>query len=92
MKEDKNNIWFPAKKYGVGWGLPVTWQGWLVLLLYAVLLILGVNLLTSAFIAIPFFIAYFFSLTGLLVFICWKKGEQSGFRWGKNNEVKNKSV
>jgi hypothetical protein len=22
--------WFPAKRYGWGWGLPVTWQGWLV--------------------------------------------------------------
>ncbi len=22
--------WFPAKTYGWGWGLPVTWQGWVV--------------------------------------------------------------
>lgn len=22
------DIWFPAKKYGYGWGLPVKWQGW----------------------------------------------------------------
>jgi hypothetical protein len=22
--------WFPAKRYGWGWGIPVTWQGWVV--------------------------------------------------------------
>ncbi len=27
-----SNIWFPAKKYGYGWGMPVVWQGWVVLL------------------------------------------------------------
>ncbi len=21
-------VWFPAKKYGYGWGRPVVWQGW----------------------------------------------------------------
>jgi hypothetical protein len=21
-------IWFPAKRYGWGWGLPCCWQGW----------------------------------------------------------------
>lgn len=26
--------WFNQKKYGWGWGLPATWQGWVVLLLY----------------------------------------------------------
>jgi hypothetical protein len=24
--------WFPAKRYGWGWGSPATWQGWVVLL------------------------------------------------------------
>lgn len=23
-----NDYWFPAKKFGFGWGLPHTWQGW----------------------------------------------------------------
>ncbi|MDN0075220.1 hypothetical protein QU481_09995 [Crenobacter sp. SG2303] len=33
--------WFPAKRYGWGWGLPSTWQGWLVLGVYLVALIVG---------------------------------------------------
>lgn len=26
--------WFRAKKYGYGWRLPATWQGWVVLIAY----------------------------------------------------------
>jgi hypothetical protein len=26
--------WFAAKRYGIGAGLPISWQGWLVLLGY----------------------------------------------------------
>jgi hypothetical protein len=31
--------WFPAKRYGWGWGLPCTWQGWLVLAAYLGLMV-----------------------------------------------------
>src|SRR6266702_3273794 len=30
MQSD-GKYWFPAKRYGYGWGIPTTWQGWLVL-------------------------------------------------------------
>jgi lipoprotein signal peptidase len=26
----KTHYWFPARSNGWGWGLPTTWQGWLV--------------------------------------------------------------
>lgn len=26
------DIWFPAKKFGYGWGLPLKWQGWVAFL------------------------------------------------------------
>ena len=29
-KHDNPPYWFPAKRYGYGWGLPHTWQGWIV--------------------------------------------------------------
>jgi hypothetical protein len=38
------NYWFPAKRYGWGWGFPITWQGWLVFAAFFVLLALGVFL------------------------------------------------
>lgn len=33
MKTD-GKYWFPAKTFGWGWGLPRTWQGWVVFLVY----------------------------------------------------------
>ena len=32
MTDKSPPYWFPAKSYGFGWGLPITWQGWLVFL------------------------------------------------------------
>lgn len=40
MNESKR-YWFPAKKYGWGWGMPATWQGWLVLGAYLALTLGG---------------------------------------------------
>ncbi len=42
---EKPRYWFPAKTYGWGWGLPSTWEGWLVLLAYLILLPVAVVLL-----------------------------------------------
>ena len=30
----KNQYWFPAKRFGWGWGPPTTWQGWAVLIVW----------------------------------------------------------
>lgn len=40
----RKRYWFPAKEYGYGWGLPVTWQGWLVIVAYLVLIAAGIFL------------------------------------------------
>jgi hypothetical protein len=34
MSLPKNQAWFAAKRYGYGWGLPLRWQGWVVVLGY----------------------------------------------------------
>ena len=65
---------------GIG---PVTWQGWAVLLTYIALLLLGgLFIRKSPFPIIPFVI-YVFILSGIFLYICWKKGEKPDFRWGK---------
>jgi hypothetical protein len=33
-----NEYWFPSKTYGWGWGLPLTWQGWIVYVAFGMLL------------------------------------------------------
>ena len=82
MEKDKKKIWFPAKKYGFGRGFPITWQGWTVLLSYILLILIGIKSVTGSASKVGFFIVYVIFLTGVLIFICWKKGERTGWRWG----------
>lgn len=73
--------WFPAKRYGWGWGLPLTWQGWIVLTIYFVLIAVGIVFIHPR--ETPgAFVAWVVVLTLVLIAICWAKGEPPGWRWG----------
>jgi hypothetical protein len=72
--------WFPAKRYGWGWGIPNAWQGWMVLAVFAGLLAGGVLvLLPNRYL---YFDCYVAVLSGLLIWVCWLKGEPPRWRWG----------
>ncbi len=73
--------WFPAKTYGWGWGLPSTWEGWLVLLAYLTLLPIAVVLFPPDK-HMPGFLASVFGLSTVLIAICFWKGEPPKWRWG----------
>ncbi len=75
--------WFPAKRYGWGWGIPTTWQGWLVLAAFVVLLIIGSIVLPPGK-QIWHYLAYVAVLCVLLIGICWLKGEPPRWRWGED--------
>ena len=70
------------KKIGFGWGFPITWQGWTVLLSYIVLILIGSKSVAGSASEVGFFIVYVVFLTAVLIFIYWKKGEKIGWRWG----------
>jgi hypothetical protein len=73
--------WFRAKRYGWGWGLPVTWEGWAVLVSFTVLLVLGSVLFSPA--KSPTRFALFAGATSLaLLAVCYLKGEPPKWRWG----------
>ncbi len=74
MGNKKDQIWFPSKKYGVGWGLPITWQGWVVLLLYGCLSVAPVQIFMTYPKGLLIYIPYLIGLTVLFIFIVWKKG------------------
>jgi len=74
--------WFPAKRYGWGWGLPSSWQGWVVLAAFIGLLAVGF-LLFPPNKSLGAFLAYVVGLSALLFAICWLKGEPPRWRWGK---------
>ncbi len=79
---NERKYWFPAKRYGWGWGPPSSWQGWVVFIVYFALLGLGALVFRPD--REPFdFIIFVGFLSFLLVIICWLKGEPPKWRWGK---------
>jgi hypothetical protein len=81
---DRPAFWFPVKRYGWGWGLPVRWQGWVVFALYAALLYGGIYYFFQPRRDAVGLFAYVLVLTAVLVTIVAVKGERPvGWRWGK---------
>ena len=81
MKED-GRYWFHAKRYGWGWGLPATWQGWVVFAAYFLLLFGALPRLDPQRHLLGFGLYAALLTAGLLV-VCWSKGEPPRWRWGK---------
>lgn len=75
------SYWFPAKRYGWGWGPPVVWQGWAVLLGY-VACIAALAWWVPPTDAPLLFFALVNLATLVLVLICWRTGEPPRWRWG----------
>ena len=69
--------WFAPKRYGYGAGLPISWQGWAILLGFFALLALATVLLPSR----P--IGYFSVVTILTVvlFVICSRTTRGGWRW-----------
>jgi hypothetical protein len=74
--------WFPAKRYGWGWGPPRTWQGWLVIAVFVILLALGAVALVPMQQPVGF-VAYAAILCAGLIAVCYVKGEPPHWRWRK---------
>jgi hypothetical protein len=74
-------IWFPAKRYGWGWGPPITWQGWLILVLWIIAVAIGASFLAGRhWLAFAIFMLL---MSALLIGICYAKGEPPRWR-GRN--------
>ncbi|HTV76630.1 MAG TPA: hypothetical protein VMF03_00095 [Steroidobacteraceae bacterium] len=76
----QRDYWFPAKRYGWGWGPPQTWQGWLVLLIW--LVILGAAALRLLPLHPIAFLSFAILMAGLLTLVCYLTGEPPRWRWG----------
>lgn len=75
MPEQRPKAWFAPKRYGYGSGLPIAWQGWLVLGIYFALIAMSAHALTTfAYLGVVMV-----ATIGLLV-ICARKTE-GGWRW-----------
>ena len=97
-KRKSRKLWFRAKTYGWGW-FPITWQGWAVTVLFALLFTLAclafsgwVGAAAEARVGsrdIAFGVLEFLAAIALLSYtlfrICSRYGEPPRWRWGKNN-------
>jgi hypothetical protein len=94
-KIDENSpehYWFKRKTWGWGW-YPATWQGWLVTVVYVLLIFIlaltreeyipgnpdsGSNVLVFG---LPCIL-----LTALLIFVAYRKGEKPKWQWGLSKD------
>jgi len=81
MKPDEKKIWFPAKRYGWGWGPPCCWQGWVFLVGWLVALEGGVWLARPDRHPVLFGI-YLAVMITVIIIVCLLKGEKPGWHWG----------
>ncbi|HEY2531927.1 MAG TPA: hypothetical protein VGJ20_29035 [Xanthobacteraceae bacterium] len=69
----ENRYWFRAKRFGLGWGLPCSWQGWTFFIVWlGVLVIAAAKLVPTR----PFvFTVVLAGMALILVVACLIKGE-----------------
>jgi len=90
----KKTIWFPAKRYGWGWGPPIAWQGWLVLGFYFLLVTMAAVILlpskqaseTDTRVDLMYFFGAVIVLSIGLIGVCYAKGEKPSWRWGNRGD------
>ncbi|HTH93024.1 MAG TPA: hypothetical protein VL576_00900 [Candidatus Paceibacterota bacterium] len=85
--EKQKKLWFRRKRYGWGW-YPVSWEGWVVLLLYVVGMVHFVllsNRQHSVSDALFAFAVPFVILNIVLIMICYQKGERPKWQWGEKD-------
>lgn len=79
MHKSEEKIWFPAMRQGWGWGLPITWQGWVVFIAYLGLVAAGVGALRAGAPLLAFLL-YVFGLSSGFLAVCWLKGDKAEWR------------
>jgi hypothetical protein len=73
--------WFRAKRYGWGWGLPLTWEGWVVLAVWLGIFLAGISLMHLPLHRSEHFF-FVIAMVAALVGVCYWKGEPPRWRWG----------
>jgi hypothetical protein len=85
VQTDKS-YWFPAKRYGWGWGPPIRWQGWVATVIWAGALFEGLFLLRHSRYQVASRLGFVVIMSIVLMLICYWKGEPPKWRWGDRSE------
>lgn len=82
MEAEKPTFWFPAKRYGWGWGLPVRWQGWVIFLLYFASICAGIKYFQPRNDVAGFTIGFAIATVIFIAIVAWKGEKPLAWRWG----------
>jgi len=87
-KSSKTGYWFKRRRYGWGW-VPVTWQGWLTVFVFAVGII-GIGFVADRnqgvdYLELWVIVAEVVLASGLAL-ACYKRGPKPKWRWGKSSD------
>jgi len=93
INNNPKGYWFKKKIFGWGW-TPVKWQGFLVLGIFLLAVVLDVFIfLSKPFPSKTDFLSFFILLIILgifLIIICYQKGEKPSWSWGFPKTKKHK--
>jgi hypothetical protein len=81
MSDNPKRIWFEAKEYGYGAGLPASWEGWVVFISYLVLLMAGCIIFAIQENLINLLL-FTLGLTAVVCVIAVLKSPKFRWRWG----------
>lgn len=97
MTKEEKDYWFKAKRYGWGWGLPRTWQGWvsfgvsIAIWLWALIFIIPADEKgISPSRGVLFAIIMVLDVAGL-VYVSLKYGEPPSWNWDKKHGKRSKA-
>jgi hypothetical protein len=93
VENTNHKLWFKAKTYGYGW-YPVTWQGWSIIAVYLVYVLLKVSDFAKDIkesTEAPgemtgVFLIDILVVTLALVIISYLSGEKASWRWGETEK------
>jgi hypothetical protein len=83
MDDERTAYWFPAKRYGWGWGPPCRWQGWAVLTVWLVVLLAGALTLARHRHGPVAHVLWVAAMSLALLCVAYWKGEPPRWRWGE---------
>jgi hypothetical protein len=78
MTRDDGDYWFAPKRHGYGAGLPLTWQAWVLCLVYGAVVTLAAWLLAER--TVLGLLAIAIVATGAVLVVCANK-TRGGWRW-----------
>ena len=79
MSQADGKYWFPAKRYGWGWGLPSRWQGRVFLIAWSGILVGGSQRLMPRHVTL--YALFMVGMIAIMLIVCFAKGEPPRWRW-----------